>query len=316
LDGTIASIPCEWDFPHVDPQDYALPQVRVARWAGFVFINMDPDCIPFEAYAGILPEHVRNFGMETLYISCHIEKEMPCNWKIASEAFLESYHFKEVHPQLLPVASDINTQYDVFGEHVSRLYGLMGVSSPNCARKYSEQEVLDLMISTEEVNKPIVPPGQTARQLMAATVAGVDAGLGRDRTRYSTTELVDSIHYFLFPNLHNFVSISQRTVLRIRPQGNAPDRCLFEIMILSDAPGNQSRPQAAQVVRVSESELLADAPGLPFGVGAVFDQDMGNLMAQQTGMLASNRGVSTLASYQEKRIRHLHSTLDKYLAPC
>ena len=33
---------CQWDFPHVDRKNSALPQARVERLGGFVFINMDP----------------------------------------------------------------------------------------------------------------------------------------------------------------------------------------------------------------------------------------------------------------------------------
>jgi hypothetical protein len=34
----------------------------------------------------------------------------------------------------------------------------------------------------------------------------------------------------------------------------------------------------------------------------------------QEGMGASRKRAATLANYQESRIRHMHETLDKYLA--
>ena len=43
LDGTLKEIPCRWDFPHISDAEFSLPQVRVALWGGFVFINMDPN---------------------------------------------------------------------------------------------------------------------------------------------------------------------------------------------------------------------------------------------------------------------------------
>ncbi len=39
-------MPCRWDFPHVKDEDFKLPEVKVERWGGFVFINMDPDAGP------------------------------------------------------------------------------------------------------------------------------------------------------------------------------------------------------------------------------------------------------------------------------
>jgi phenylpropionate dioxygenase-like ring-hydroxylating dioxygenase large terminal subunit len=315
LEGSLVSVPCAWDFPHVDATKFSLPEVKVARWGGFVFINMDENCIPFEEYAGVLPEHLRNFALQDRYISAHVEKELHCNWKIASEAFLESYHFKYVHPQILPVAGDVNAQYDLFGDHVSRLYGLMGVPSPNCEREYSEQEVLEMMITTADgVERPVVPPGHTARDVMADSMRKlVLSTYGKDATSFSNTELIDSIHYFLFPNLHNFVSLAQRQSLRIRPLGMSPDRCLFEIINFSDVPAGQECPEAASPVRVKENELIQDALCIDRSVGAVYDQDMGNLTAQHAGLLASKLKQQTLANYQEVRIRHSHRTIDKYL---
>ena len=39
---------------------------------------------------------------------------VPCNWKVALEAFIESYHTVAVHPQLLKTSGDTQTQYDVY----------------------------------------------------------------------------------------------------------------------------------------------------------------------------------------------------------
>ena len=51
LDGSLKQIPCEWDFPHVDRDEWSLPEVEVGTWGGFVFINMDPD----SRVAGVVP---------------------------------------------------------------------------------------------------------------------------------------------------------------------------------------------------------------------------------------------------------------------
>jgi hypothetical protein len=50
------------------------------------------------------------------------------------------------------------------------------------------------------------------------------------------------------------------------------------------------------------------------GLGAVFDQDTSNLERLQIGLKASRKPGVTLGNYQEARIRHIHQTLDKYLA--
>jgi phenylpropionate dioxygenase-like ring-hydroxylating dioxygenase large terminal subunit len=55
LNGKLKRVPSAWDFPHVKPADYSLPEVRVGTWGGFVFVNPDPDCGPLEDFIGELP---------------------------------------------------------------------------------------------------------------------------------------------------------------------------------------------------------------------------------------------------------------------
>jgi len=49
-------------------------------------------------------------------------------------------------------------------------------------------------------------------------------------------------------------------------------------------------------------------------LGPVIDQDMSNMPFVQEGLLASATGRVQLGAYQEVRIRHMHQTLDRYLA--
>ena len=56
--------------------------------------------------------------------------ELDCNWKIASEAFLEAYHVMETHSQLMRASGDANTQYDFYGDNVNRLINVAGSPAP------------------------------------------------------------------------------------------------------------------------------------------------------------------------------------------
>ena len=92
LEGELRVIPGKWDFPQVDKAKFCLPQVQVGRWGGFVFVNLDPDCEPFESYLENLPEHFAAFALDDRYVAAHVAKIMPCNWKLGMEAFTEAYH--------------------------------------------------------------------------------------------------------------------------------------------------------------------------------------------------------------------------------
>jgi phenylpropionate dioxygenase-like ring-hydroxylating dioxygenase large terminal subunit len=133
LDGRLTELPGGWDFPQVDREKACLPEARVGVWAGFVFVNFDPDCEPLETYLEILPEHFKTFALEDRYKAVHVAKIMPCNWKLAMEAFIEAYHVPLAHPQVLGYYGDENTQYDVYPgvRHVDRMISIQGVPSPS-----------------------------------------------------------------------------------------------------------------------------------------------------------------------------------------
>ena len=115
LDGTLKEVPCHWDFPNVTEETHSLPKVKTGRWGGFVFINPDPDAQPLKEFLGDIDEHWTTLPFERRYKAVHVAKKLPCNWKIAQEAFMESYHVIATHPTLLYEMGDANSQYDAFG---------------------------------------------------------------------------------------------------------------------------------------------------------------------------------------------------------
>ncbi len=102
LNGCLKQVPCQWDFPRLEPDEWGLPEVLVGTWGGFVFINMDLDAAPLEDHLGDLGDHFTRWPLEDRYKEAHVAKVMNCNWKVAQEAFMEAYHVVATHPQLLP----------------------------------------------------------------------------------------------------------------------------------------------------------------------------------------------------------------------
>ena len=118
LDGSLKEIPCQWDFPDLKPEEQSLPEVQVARWGRYIFINPDANAEPFEDFIGDLSSHFEVLPYEKRYKEAHVAKIIRCNWKVASEAFMESYHVVGTHPQiLLGGVNDTDTKYDVFGNY-------------------------------------------------------------------------------------------------------------------------------------------------------------------------------------------------------
>lgn len=317
LDGELVDLPCAWDLPQVDCDRFRLPEVKVGLWGGFVFINLDPAAPPLEQYLGVLPEHFANWDLSRRFTELHIEKELPCNWKLAQEAFMESYHTMETHPQLLPTLGDINTQYDVFGENVSRYYSASGVSSPYIDPPLSEDQLISNMFMGDRSivgDGPTLADGQTARQAMARHLRSTfKAHYGADLSAHTDTEIIDTIGYGLFPNTTFFAGFSVPMVYRFRPLDNDHQRSLFEILFLRPvADDGTPPPPPAEPYRIGVEDSYTTVPGMDRFLAQVFDQDTRNLKAQQEGIKTSRKAGATLTRYQEIRIRHMHRTWEKY----
>jgi len=132
LDGSLKEVPCEWDFPELERDQACLPQARVGRWDGFLFINPDEDAESLESYLGDFSEHFTLLPFERRYKEAHVAKILRCNWKVAQEAFSEAYHVVATHPTILGGIGDANSKYDVFGNY-SRAISPNGTPSPHLA---------------------------------------------------------------------------------------------------------------------------------------------------------------------------------------
>ena len=130
LDGSVKEIPCEWDFPDMDFDDYGLPEAKVGTWQGFVFINPDRDAEPLADFLGDLGDHFHHLPFTKRFKAAHVAKLMPMNWKVCQEAFMEAYHTVATHPTLLETLGDANSAYDVWGNY-SRAISPQAVESPH-----------------------------------------------------------------------------------------------------------------------------------------------------------------------------------------
>jgi phenylpropionate dioxygenase-like ring-hydroxylating dioxygenase large terminal subunit len=310
LDGTLKTVPCRWDFPHVERDEYTLPQLKVGTWGGFVFVNFDPDCGSLEDYLGDLPKHFEAWPLEKRAKTAHVAKILPCNWKVAQEAFMEAYHVVATHPQMLPGIGDANSQYDAWG-NFSRAITPNMTPSPHLEHEVSEQEQLDAMFtrSLDADAFMTVPENMTARQILAqVTRMGMQANVP-GITKVSDAELADSFYYTLFPNFHPWGAYN-RIVYRFRPYGNDPDRAIMEVIYLE--PFRGKRPKPAAIHWLGDDEDFTCAPELGF-LARVFNQDTGNFAQVQAGLHAAGHTHATFGQYQETKLRHFHALLEKYL---
>jgi nitrite reductase/ring-hydroxylating ferredoxin subunit len=316
LDGRIDKWPCAWDFSHVEPERFALREVRTGEWNGFVFVNFDPDAPPLDRYLEDLPRHFERWPLDERYTAAHVGRVLACNWKIALEAFLETFHVVGIHPEALPYFGDANSQYDVWQgrRHFSRMINPSGVISPHLSVEPDPVRTLAAAASTGICPGHALAAGETPRQRIADHVRALHrerAGVEFDH--YADSDLVDVIEYNLFPNLVLFGGFASPLAYRARPLGDDPGQCLFEVwMLLPFAKGSEP-PEPAPFRMLGPRENFSSVPELTF-YGPVLDQDADAMPLVQRGMRASLKGTATLSRYQEIRIRHMRRTLAEYLA--
>lgn len=316
LDGELVDVPCRWDFPQIEDARFRLPEAKVATWGGFVFVNLDPDCGPLEAYLEDLPRHFERWPLDERWIAARVERRVACNWKVAVEAFVETYHIVGVHPANLPFFGDANSQYDVWPgrHHMNRMLNASGVPSPHVRHEMSEQRVLDVAARFGMARPGTkVEPGGTARAtLVRASRARLENGLGLDTRRFSDAEVQDVIQYSLFPNAVLFGGLGSPLFYRARPDGNDPESCLFEVMLLLPVAPGAERPAPFKKRWLERHEKWSDVPELSF-FGPVLDEDQEIMPRVQRGLRAARKPGVTLALYQESRIRHFRRTLERYV---
>ena len=321
LDGQLTELPAEWDFPQVWNQpDSCLPQTQVAEWAGFVFVNLDPEAPSFETVAAKLIEHFgRDFQMEKRYKAFHAVKEVPANWKVCMEAFAEGYHVIATHPQILEFAGDANSEYSIWEDspYVTRFVNGFGIKSPHLG-PLSEQQIADAYIrfSARGAKGSVeVPEGRTAREVMAElfrTMMGQSFGV--DLSEVSDSEILDAQLYHLFPAFAPWAGVGQSLTYRWRP-GPTADTCYMDVLRMLPVPDGQERPEPApmQVLRLEQSWREAQGMG---GLADVFEQDMENLPKVQLGLKMTakraKKGVS-MGLYQEARMRLIHRHIDRFI---
>ncbi len=316
LDGELADVPCRWDFPQIEDESSRLPQVQVATWGGFVFVNFDLEAGPLSDYLEDLPRHFERWPLEDRFIAARVERRVACNWKIAIEAFIETFHVIGVHPANLPFFGDANSQYDVWpGErHHNRMLNASGTPSPHLRGKMSDKRAVEIAARFGMVDPgTTVPEGATARSvLVKASRERISSAQGLDTAGYSDAEVQDVIQYSLFPNIVLFGGFGSPLFYRSRPDGDDPNFCRFEVNLLLPIPDGAERPAPAAYRWLEEHEKWSDVPELSY-FGPVLDEDQAIMPRVQRGLRATRKQGISLGLYQESRIRHFRKTLEEYV---
>jgi phenylpropionate dioxygenase-like ring-hydroxylating dioxygenase large terminal subunit len=112
LDGALRYVPHEHGFPGLEKSTRGLVPVEAAELRGLVFVTQDRPLASasLDDLPPLIPPDRRLFGT--------FERELPVNWKIVVEGFLEGYHIRSTHRDTFyPVQFDNLNVVETFGRN-------------------------------------------------------------------------------------------------------------------------------------------------------------------------------------------------------
>jgi len=317
----------------LDDSDLRLTELKVEVWGGCVFVNWDKDAPGYRETLGLAGETLDRFHIEDLRAEWWLSAKVPCNWKVALEAFMEGYHVATTHTTLRPMgvtnhpdsarwmkmpddmrfgsrwftvgpdapaevsADEAIEQMIYFMEQLN--LGMAGMVAAE------EVEVIKGMLGTTELPRETVAATKVLRSMVNQAVAtwyterGMRVGDFEEIDRAGTATYVN----YCFPHFYVLPVYGAASSYRIRPLG--PEECLFEIWSLKRYPKGQEPPLPPIPEPIAHSD-----PSWPL----VPREDFRNLPRQQVGLRNPGFEFMRLSEQMEGLISNYHRTLDRYLA--
>ena len=93
-----------------------LPEIVVDEWGPYVFVNLDPSAPRLLEILGDIPHEVERegFPVERMQFVERRDYEVPCNWKVYIDNYLEGYHIPMAHPGLFREIDYAQYRVDTF----------------------------------------------------------------------------------------------------------------------------------------------------------------------------------------------------------
>jgi phenylpropionate dioxygenase-like ring-hydroxylating dioxygenase large terminal subunit len=302
---------------------------HVGRWAGWVWINMDPDAPSLEEWLGpAIMKELENFDIEKMRFAWYETIIAPVNWKVVVEAFNEGYHAGATHAYAIDYKR-ARSDTTIHGLH-ARYNTIFHSPLPNAKREdgqWSETrtiqeaiyfqalevyETLNCLVMKPLMNaltrmknetKPDDPPEQVfgklwdwhRQELQAAGLVWPERLTPADNTSGS---------WVLFPNTIMFPAIDGILWYRMRPHGHESESCLFDIWCLRPfAPGKQPNVK----------RHVSDGFEAFRGRNLFLEQDFANMIAVNKGMKSRGWNGARTNPKQEIQVSHFHRLLQDYM---
>ncbi len=310
-DGTNTAVPRRKGFAehNLQPGDIDLVAVRCEMWGGCAWINFDDDAPPVRQCMAPAATILEAWDVESLRTEKWYAARLPVNWKLAIEAFVESYHVVVTHPEM-----------DIPGMRYSLRPG-----APFDPRAFIEAEIdylrvlsvgMDGMVHANDVRvaeglRGLDLPADPTLAIPAWNRALNDAVMSWHRAHGASVPDLNALDaqgfnetfYQCFPHYFVLPMYSSASSYRFRPLG--PEETLMEIWSLARFPEGDETAKFAPPERWRADD--SRWPPIPA-------QDFSNLPRQQRGLHAKGFEYMRLSERAEGHISNFERTVDGFLA--
>jgi phenylpropionate dioxygenase-like ring-hydroxylating dioxygenase large terminal subunit len=323
-DGACKHIPHQEDWQgSLTPERTSLGAVKCETWGGWLWINMDAHSVALREWLGIVPEMLDPYGLQNMRPRWRKWIIFDCNWKVAMEAFNETYHVATTHPE-----------FNAFGQfrgwaRNQGLHSHIGYEAPKGLEEDAGKMrtgIGDARISTAEMQNYTWEAANTntTETLVAAANRLVDelpegtpamdvskhwimSARAADEARGVVWPVVDPLHtakagtaWQIFPNFQIGHAVNNMLCYMARPYGSDPDKCIFEAAVYELYPDGGA-PE-------TEWDYTEPQDWPP-----VLQQDFANMAAVQQGMKSAGFTGAQPNPYMERSTASLHMNLAAFM---
>jgi phenylpropionate dioxygenase-like ring-hydroxylating dioxygenase large terminal subunit len=302
-----------------------LRKVNVDTWGGWVWVNLDPHCQSLRDYLEPAASMLDPFELENLRFKWRRWAVFDCNWKVAMEAFIETYHVPATHPEFMKFGvfngwgrlegRHCAMGYDAPGENKGRLKLGAGKDARVATAEmvaYTMKHVnSNFSKSLEEAAQRLVhelPEGTPDDKVLKHWLTSARR---MDAERGVIWPTVDPAHvaksgfaWNIFPNFRIGHAVNNALCYQARPHGYDPDKCIFEVSVFELYPKGEE----------PKTEWLFTPVEDAAGWGSVLVQDFSNMAAVQQGMKSVGFAGPRPNPKEERAVTALHHVLSQYMA--
>ena len=319
---TYVSNPEDWGGALTDEQTRLGP-VKVDTWGGFIWINLDPQAEPLREYLEPAATMLDPFELQNMRPRWRNWTVFDCNWKVALEAFNETYHVPGTHPEFTafgdftgwgrPQGKHSHIGYDpASGLDQDKGKLRLGIGDPRVStaemQKYTWEGVntntTRTLVDVAQTLPEVLPEGTPAAEVSKywlETARAIDAKRGVVWPEVDPAHVAASgTSWQIFPNQQIGHAVNNMLCYQARPFGTDPDKCYFEVAVYELYPEGGA----------PETEWTYAAPeDFPH----VLKQDFSNMAAVQQGMKMGGFRGNIPNPKAEGAVVSLHRNLARYL---